>query len=897
MCCLRGNAPAAAVGPLAGGPRAARVGAGVARPGSASRDRDTGSSRAVHARSATPAGAGSGSAAQTGQPQAAGRPRRGRVAPARHALDSGEPLSPIQCELRGDGLHAECRVDAHDRHQCSRGGRFSAARLAPDRGRHALLRRELGARSGRPRRSTRCTQLLQFERPGVVDRQHVATHPIPLAPAGRSGGSSDTARRCVVRRDDVGSHRLERGVLSVSGGSGLPVGGISRHCHVEAGRRCGAACDSARRPGGRPLLRTRSDDLESFRGLQLAWEIRDGPAGDMEAGHRIHGDLSRIWSRGRCVPDGGRHSGAGSSRAAAVWQELQVVGGAQPLHPNRRRARRPRTDRVRRAPRWSVPHALYGPAGAARGGCCGSADSHRLPRRVRGGCVLLVSGVCPLLVHAPRHDCGACASSVSRAGTRACRGARVKLLGRGVEWRSGVPPRPLTRPYPRGLFARGLTYAVRMVLPLVVVLLHAPQASAAAPADGRPVRVWFGPSSVLTRGTPVRVYVQAVQDGYLIVLPRRTDGRIDVLFPSKPSQDPFVRSGTYEIQATPSGVAFVVAEPDGSGLVLAALAPKAYRFDEFVRAAAWDPDALAPSWDGSDGEGVLSDIVQRMLGDGYFNYDIATYTVAPPVYAMQQDTGVQYPMYPTCTDCTFIGVQQNVFESLVLCDPFFSPCIGGGRLHHGGRRHDAPAAAPTSTIALSMRGSSATPVIPRDGRARGGTGFARKASTPASRPIEPRARAPLVLPRERASLSIRAVPLGPGRAVPARRRIVSAPAEPAPGRVVSLTLTPTRVQEEPAEAPRSSGSLVLTGLTVSPPVQPAPRSRTAGSQRDVLAVQVSAPAMARERGLAVAGSGSRAGGEAAAPATGRTQGIALPPALFYGAQARVPATRTGVRRR
>jgi len=44
-----------------------------------------------------------------------------------------------------------------------------------------------------------------------------------------------------------------------------------------------------------------------------------------------------------------------------------------------------------------------------------------------------------------------------------------------------------------------------------------------------------------------------------------------------------------------------------------------------------------------------------MLGDGYFNYDIATYTVAPPVYAMQQDTGVQYPMYPTCTDCTFIG--------------------------------------------------------------------------------------------------------------------------------------------------------------------------------------------------------------------------------------------------
>src|SRR6266513_3345046 len=203
-----------------------------------------------------------------------------------------------------------------------------------------------------------------------------------------------------------------------------------------------------------------------------------------------------------------------------------------------------------------------------------------------------------------------------------------------------------------------------MVLSLAVLLLQVPQASAAAPRGAQPVRVWLGSSGVLSRGTPVRVYVQAAQDGNLIVLHRRTDGRIDVLFPAKPDEDPFVRAGTYEIQATASRVAFVVAEPDGSGLVLAALAPRAYRFDEFVRAAAWDPDALAPSWDGSNGEGVLSDIVQRMLGDGYFNYDIAAYTVAPPVYAMQQDTGAAFPSYPMCTACTFIGFQQNLFEPL-----------------------------------------------------------------------------------------------------------------------------------------------------------------------------------------------------------------------------------------
>ena len=420
--------------------------------------------------------------------------------------------------------------------------------------------------------------------------------------------------------------------------------------------------------------------------------------------------------------------------------------------------------------------------------------------------------------------------------------------------------------------------------------------------DARPVRVWLGSSALLTRGTAVRVYVQAAQDGNLIVLHRRTDGRIDVLFPAKPEEDPFVRAGTYEIQATPSRVAFVVAEPDGSGLVLAALAPRAYRFDEFVRAAAWDADALAPSWGGSDGEGVLSDIVQRMLGDGYFNYDIATYTVAPPVYAMQQDTGVQYPMYPTCTDCTFIGFQQNVFESVALCDPFW-PCIADGWFHQRGRRPDAaPAAAPSRTLALSMRGSSAG-VIPRDGRAAG------RSPTGLNRPIQPRGRDPVLLPRGQASLAIRAVPLGLGRsrrpsaavrpADATRRRTVSAPAEPVPGqgRVVSLTLTPTRVREEPVEAPRSSGSLALTGLTVSPPVQPATRSRSLVSRRETFALQATAPMIVSgERGLAVAGSGSRAGGEAAAPAPGRIQAVALPPAIFHGAQARVPA-RIAVRRR
>src|SRR5437773_8608252 len=94
-----------------------------------------------------------------------------------------------------------------------------------------------------------------------------------------------------------------------------------------------------------------------------------------------------------------------------------------------------------------------------------------------------------------------------------------------------------------------------MLLPLFVALLQTVADGQTPARDARPVRVWLGSSAVLTRGAPVRVYVQAAQDGNLIVLHRRTDGRIDVLFPAKPEQDPFVRAGTYEIQATPSRVA------------------------------------------------------------------------------------------------------------------------------------------------------------------------------------------------------------------------------------------------------------------------------------------------------------------------------------------------------
>src|SRR5438093_1517631 len=158
-----------------------------------------------------------------------------------------------------------------------------------------------------------------------------------------------------------------------------------------------------------------------------------------------------------------------------------------------------------------------------------------------------------------------------------------------------------------------------MIFSLVVAFLQAPAPLPSPPieADAGPVRGWLGTTGSLVRGQSVPVFVQAAQDGDLVVLHRRTDGRIEVLLPSNPTADPFVRSGTYEIRGAGDRAAWVVSEPDGSGMILAALSVDPLRFDEFVRSAAWNPNALVPSWNDTNAEGALSDIVQRMLGDGF----------------------------------------------------------------------------------------------------------------------------------------------------------------------------------------------------------------------------------------------------------------------------------------
>lgn len=407
-----------------------------------------------------------------------------------------------------------------------------------------------------------------------------------------------------------------------------------------------------------------------------------------------------------------------------------------------------------------------------------------------------------------------------------------------------------------------------MTLPLVALFLqmaHAPTpAPTAAPPEAKPVRVWLASSGLLLRGDPVQVYVQAAADGYLVVLHRRTDGRIEVLFPGNPADDPYVRAGTYEIWDAGNRESFVVAEPDGTGLILAAVSPASYRFEEFVRTAAWDRDALAPSWSGADAEGALADIVQRMLGDGYFNYDVVTYTVVPRPYAMQDTTSpYQYPGYASCTDCTFIGYQQIIYEPVSVCDAFFSPCLDGRprfrpRPTAGICGIESPCLEHTTAMALALPRAAASVRFPPQS---GSSANKDRAALP--RRVEPRSRVPG-----------RATPLNPGRRREPgadRTRAVAARAPSAAFREARLTLSPTApppaVRQREGGEPPAAGAVPRAAERV--PVLAVPRSVPAALRSRVsAALLVPAPVAVQPRARGVGG----------AAATARMQGMALPAA-------------------
>lgn len=267
-----------------------------------------------------------------------------------------------------------------------------------------------------------------------------------------------------------------------------------------------------------------------------------------------------------------------------------------------------------------------------------------------------------------------------------------------------------------------------MILPLLLVLQN-PAGSATAQTD-RPIRIWMDAAGPVSRGRGVRLYIQAGSAGNLVVLHSRTDGKIEVLFPARPTDDPHVSPGTWEVRGKGDGPIWTVNEPDGNGMILAALSPDPIWFDEFSHEASWSPDALRPSWNGADPEGGMQDIVQRMLGDGGFTYDVLTYTVAPEAIA-QSGPGV--PETAQNPDDTFPTINNIPDEATKVCDgsnPYvYCSYFNDPLFFRRHRRRDfapqAPSAAPPTPanpqgvafmvfpIHSAPASPGSTPVVPR----------------------------------------------------------------------------------------------------------------------------------------------------------------------------------------
>jgi hypothetical protein len=193
------------------------------------------------------------------------------------------------------------------------------------------------------------------------------------------------------------------------------------------------------------------------------------------------------------------------------------------------------------------------------------------------------------------------------------------------------------------------------VLSTLFLLLVSPPVAASGP----PVRIWLSSDATIAFGVPERVYVETSTDGNLVVLHARADGKVEMLFPASPTSNPFVRAGTYEIRGPTGGAAFAAPETEGRGTVIAALSPDPMWFDEFVHNGTWNVAAIGGADGATNPEALLTDVVQRMLGDGSFNYDVVTYNVGASSATVIADVPVTAvePLV-VCIQCPFLQADR-----------------------------------------------------------------------------------------------------------------------------------------------------------------------------------------------------------------------------------------------
>lgn len=188
------------------------------------------------------------------------------------------------------------------------------------------------------------------------------------------------------------------------------------------------------------------------------------------------------------------------------------------------------------------------------------------------------------------------------------------------------------------------------------------------------IRVWLNADGYFDRGDRAKVYLRPAADGYLVVIRADPQGRIRVLFPLEPGPDQAVRAGKkLEIKGRGDRPAFTVDDSVGQGLILAAVSARPFRLDQFSRAGHWDFRALAAEPMGEDPESGLLALVQRMVGDAPFDYDVAPYWVSDR-YADRPYGAAGHPFYPRPYAAYPFGFRSRFYFGLgspYYYDPFY----------------------------------------------------------------------------------------------------------------------------------------------------------------------------------------------------------------------------------
>lgn len=200
-----------------------------------------------------------------------------------------------------------------------------------------------------------------------------------------------------------------------------------------------------------------------------------------------------------------------------------------------------------------------------------------------------------------------------------------------------------------------------MLASFLMIAFHASAVATAANSATHtdpPVQVSFSSNGDYHFGDRAKAYARTAKDGYLVVLRADVDGRVSAVFPVDPQDDQRVKGGKkYELKGRGGREAFVVGDTAGHGTVLAAYAATPFRFDKFANDGHWDTAALSgqgPKYAAAgtaataDPEARLRDLVRRMQPDqGHFDYDVATYVVAPPPrYVAGPDPGPYFYGWP-----------------------------------------------------------------------------------------------------------------------------------------------------------------------------------------------------------------------------------------------------------